>query len=97
MGHSIDSESKALSLYVKHEVSGLNIDFAASKIDLNRDNLPSHRLSSTRKKGTTAEISITKPLDQIVLNTRLAYQDLDLKNGFGTKGLSISFSLSSSF
>ena len=97
MGHSIDTESKALSLYVKHEVSGLNIDLAVSKIDLNRDNLPSHRLSSTRKKGTTAEISITKPLDQIVLNTRLAYQDLDLKNGFGTKGLSISFSLSSSF
>ena len=97
MGVPIDTESQSLTLYGHTSLPEANVAWLIGYADLNKENLATHRLTSTRTTGGFAELAITRSFGSADVTGSLRYQGFDLNNDYGSEGLSAAISISQTF
>ena len=97
MGASIDTASRALIVSVEHKLSGYDLHWSVSKVDINVPSLNNHRLSSKVVSGYDFKIGTTFVLSSTEITSMINYQNFELDTAKIKKGLKFSLNLTRKF
>lgn len=97
MGVPIDTEGQSLTLYGQSDLSDIDVEWQVGYADVNREALPTHRLSSHRERAGFAALAISRHFGETSVTGSLRYQGLDLNKAYGNKGISFGLTLSHRF
>ena len=97
MGVPIDTESQSITLYGQTSLPDADVAWLLGYADLNKDNLATHRLTSTRTTGGFAGLAITRSFGAAEVTGSLRYQSFDLNTDYGSEGISAAISISQTF
>jgi len=97
MGASIDTASRALIVSVEHKLSGYDLLWSVSKIDINVPSLRNHRLSNKAVSGYDFKIGTKFSLSESEITSSIHYQDFELNTAKIKKGLKLSLNLTRKF
>ena len=89
MGAPIDSESRAITLEVKHDLGEFDLNWGLSHYIINDHASSSHRLSTDRESGLSYHVGMSMPVEKLMVKGRITYQDFGLDKGSISQGLSI--------
>ncbi|MCG7494989.1 capsule assembly Wzi family protein [Thalassobius sp. Cn5-15] len=97
LGSAIDTQSKATTLYMKHELDETSVNWSIGHYTINDQSLATHRLSTARATGFVATASLSRPLLGGTVSALIAHQDFDLNTAGFDKGTRVGVSFQTSF
>lgn len=97
MGMAMDTDSRMMQVIVEHQLPQFDLHWAVGYYEINTDNNPNHRLSSTAVEGAIARVGASRMFDDLRVTGEVSYQSYDLDSADIDKGLGVGFTLSRTF
>jgi hypothetical protein len=89
MGAPIDSESRSITLEVKHDLGEYDLKWGLGHYIINDQSSAVHRLSTSRTSGMSYHVGMSRPVGKLTVSGRITYQDFNLDKGDIGRGLAI--------
>jgi hypothetical protein len=97
LGSAIDTQSKATTLYMEHQLPKATANWSIGHYTINDQSLATHRLSTARATGFIATAGLSRQMFGGSVQALIAHQDFDLNTAGFDKGTRIGLNFSTRF